>query len=105
MRKSGRPDAYEPTLAYALADKARAHGVNLDAAPGPWRASLRRHGLELIWVVTNDCTEIMIGDMARAIDMAGLLNWCGVDDLRPVPELRPPVDSQLGANAQLKAAG
>jgi hypothetical protein len=100
-----RPDRYEPTLAYMLADQARSAGMDLEAAPGPWRASLRRHELELISVVTNDRTEIMVGNMERAVDVAGLLNWCGVDDLRPVPHLKPPIDSELVEDEVLKAAG
>jgi hypothetical protein len=103
--RHGRPDRYEPTLAYALADRARTAGIDLDAAPGPWRASLRRHELELISVVTNGRIEIMVGDMERAADVAGLLNWCGVDDLRPVPDLRPPSDSEPIEDRMLKAAG
>ena len=100
-----RPDRYEPTLAYRLADQARSAGVDLDAAPGPWRASLRRHELELISVVTNDRTEIRVASMERAADVAGLLNWCGVDDLRPVSHLKPPIDSELVETPGLKAAG
>jgi hypothetical protein len=88
-----------------LADRARSAGIDLDAAPGPWRASLRRHALELIPVVTNDRTEIMVGNMERAVDVAGLLNWCGVDDLRPVPHLRPPIDSERVNDEVLKATG
>jgi hypothetical protein len=95
---------YEPTLAYRMAERARSAGVDLDAVPGPWRASLRRHELELIFVVTNDRTEIMVGSMERAVDVAGLLNWCGVDDLRPVPDLKPPTDFDLDEDEGLKAA-
>jgi hypothetical protein len=100
-----RQRRYDPTWAYGLADRARSAGVDLDAAPGPWRAGLRRHRLELISVVTNDRTEIMVGSMERAVDVAGLLNWCGLDDLKPVPDLRPPIDSELIEGEGLKAAG
>jgi hypothetical protein len=94
MRRTHQ-DRYEPTLAYMLAEQARSGGVDLDATPGPWRASLLRHEFELLPVVTNDRTEIVVGDIERAVDVAGLLNWCGVDDLRPVPDLTPPIDSEL----------
>jgi hypothetical protein len=89
-------------LAYLLADQARAGGIDLDAAPGPWRASLRWHELKLISVVTNGRSAIMVGNMKRAVDVAGLLNWCEVDDLRPVPELQPPIPIE---DRVLKAAG
>jgi hypothetical protein len=104
MRTYRRRERYEPTLAYMLAEQARSAGVDLDAAPGPWRASLRRHHLELISVVTNDREEIMVNNMQRAVDVAGLLNWCGVDNLRAVPDLRPPIDAGL-VEDELKAAG
>lgn len=87
---------YEPTVVYMLAEQARSHGVDLRAAPGPWRASQRplprpgRRSLDVIPVVTNERTEVMVDTMERAADVAGLLNWCGVDDLNPVPELTPP---------------
>jgi hypothetical protein len=104
MRSYRRRERYEPTLAYALAEQVRSAGVDLNAAPGPWRASLRRDQLELLSVVTNGRTEIMVNDMGRAVDVAGLLNWCGVDDFRPVPDLRPPVDVSP-VEDELKAAG
>ena len=103
MRRTHQ-DRYEPTLAYMLAEQARAGGVDLDAAPGPWRASLLRHEFELMPVVTNDRTEIVVADIERAVDVAGLLNWCGVDDLRPVPDLKPPTDFDLDEDEGLKAA-
>jgi hypothetical protein len=88
-----------------LAEQARSAGVDLHSVSGPWRASLRRHELELICVVTNGRTEIMVGNMERAVNVAGLLNWCGVDDLRPLPHLQPPVNSELVEDQVLKAAG
>jgi hypothetical protein len=104
MRTHRRRERYEPTLAYRLAEQARSAGVDLNAAPGQWRASPRRHHLELISVVTNGRTEIMVNNMERAVDVAGLLNWCGVDDLKPVPDLRPPIDAGF-VEDELKAAG
>jgi hypothetical protein len=32
----------------------------------------------------------MVDTAERAHDVAGLLNWCGVHELDPVPELTPP---------------
>jgi hypothetical protein len=77
MRRTHQ-DRYEPTLAYMLAEQARSGGVDLDAAPGPWRASLLRHEFELLPVVTND--------------------------LRPVPDLTPPIDSELVEDEVLTGA-
>ena len=100
-------DRYEPTLVYLLAEQTRSGGVDLETAPGPWRATLARHELEVMPVVTNDRTRIVVADMERAVDVAGLLNWCGVDDLRPVPDLRPPIGTELveGELPMLVAAG
>lgn len=87
---------YEPTVVYMLAEQARRSGVNLGAMPGPWRVSERqltrpgRRSLDRIPVVTNERTEVMVDTMERAADVAGLLNWCGVDELNPVPDLTPP---------------
>ena len=100
-----RQGCYEPTWIYMLADRARSAGIDLDAMPGPWHASLRRCKLELISVVTNDSTDILVGSMERAVDVAGLLNWCGLDDLRPVPDLQPPMDCEPVDDEGLKAAG
>ena len=98
------PDRYQPILAYVLADQARAAGVDLDAAEGPWRASFRRQELEPRYAVTNGRNAILVGSMERAVDVAGLLKWCGVDDLTPVPELRPPLEAEPVEERVLKAA-
>jgi hypothetical protein len=100
-----RANRYPPTLVYALADQARAAGVDLDAARGPWRTGLRRLELEAISVVTNGRTAIRVDSMERAADVAGLLNWCGLEDLRPVSDLVPPVESEPVEDWALKAAG
>lgn len=87
---------YEPTVVYMLAEQARRSGVDLGAVPGPWRVSERqltrpgRQSLDRIPVITNEQTEVMVDTMERAADVAGLLNWCGVDHLEPIPELVPP---------------
>jgi hypothetical protein len=41
-------------------------------------------------VVTNGETEVMVDTMEHAVEVSGLLNWCGVDHLEPVPDLTPP---------------
>jgi len=32
--------------------------------------------------------------MEHARDLAGLLNWCGIEELDPVPDLVPPATVQ-----------
>ena len=104
VRHQQRPTAhmrYEPTVVYMLAEQARSHGVNLQEAQGPWRATERqlsrpgRRSLSVIPVVTNEQTEVMVDTMEHATDVAGLLNWCGIDDLDPVPDLVPPPSLRL----------
>ena len=96
QRRPQRHMRYEPTVVYMLAEQARSQGVDLGAAPGPWRPGMRRLGragrrsLDGIPVVTNDETEVMVDTMEHAADVAGLLNWCGVHQLNPVPDLAPP---------------
>ena len=88
--------SYEPTLVYRLAEEARLDGVNLRSAPGPWRPTERRvrrpgrKSLTVVPVVSNEQTEVMVDTKEHAIDVAGLLNWCGVHELNPIPELTPP---------------
>jgi hypothetical protein len=97
----GRPERvrarrYEPTPVYALADHLKQEGMELQNIRGPWhtiRRSLRRPGRNAertIPVVTNGVTEIAVDSANRAADVSGLLNWCGVDRLEPIPNLRPP---------------
>jgi hypothetical protein len=87
---------YEPTPVYALADDLKRAGVELRRVQGPWRPirrQLRRPGRnaqKAIPVVTNGVTELAVDTAERAADISGLLNWCGVDHLEPVPNLRPP---------------
>jgi len=38
--------------------------------------------------------QIMVDTMEHARDVAGLLNWCGIDELDPVADLVPPVALQ-----------
>jgi hypothetical protein len=72
---------------YELAEWVKARGVDLSQAVGPWRIERResRPGR----VITNEHTEVVVDSSERAADVAGLLNWCGVHDLNPVPDLMP----------------
>ncbi|HEX3233907.1 MAG TPA: hypothetical protein VHR41_06900 [Gemmatimonadales bacterium] len=99
VRNQRRPNArlrYEPTVVYQLAERARSRGVDLNAMQGPWRAGQRplrapgRNSLNAIPIVTNERTQVMVDTAEHAVDVAGLLNWCGVRDLDPVPDLVPP---------------
>ena len=87
---------YEPTVVYHLAEQAKAHGVDLSQAEGPWRVDSRelprpgRKSMDCIPIVTNETTAVMVDTEEHAADVAGLLNWCGVHELEPVPELTPP---------------
>lgn len=85
------------TLAvYHLAEQAKSRGVELHRAHGPWHAKERqftrpgRRSLHTIPIVTNDRAEVMVDTTEHASDVAGLLNWCGVHELEPIPELIPP---------------
>ncbi len=97
--KSRARRTYEPTLVYAMAQEARSSGVNLASAPGPWKATQRRirrpgrSSLTVIPVVTNEHAVVVVDTPERAEDVAGLLNWCGVHDLNPIPDLTPPPQS------------
>jgi hypothetical protein len=87
---------YEPTPVYALAEHLKRKGVELQKVHGPWhpiRRPLRRPGRnadKVIPIVTNGVAELAVDSAERAADLSGLLNWCGVDPLEPVPNLRPP---------------
>ena len=99
VRNQRQPNAhlrYEPVAVYYLAEQAKAGGVDLEQADGPWRTGLRklsrpgRRSLDNIPLITNEQTEVMVDTMEHAVEVAGLLNWCGVHELDPVPELAPP---------------
>lgn len=87
MRRRQRAQ-YEPTAVYAMAARVRARGIDLTQAIGPWRPVGGRRSRPGR-VITNEHTQIVVDSGARAEDVAGLLNWCGVHDLNPVPELVP----------------
>ena len=92
-----RRSRYEPTVVYHLAEQAKASGVDLGQAEGPWRVGARtltrpgRNSLDTIPVVTHERTdvEVMVDTADHASDVAGLLNWCGVDEMEIIPELTP----------------
>ena len=96
LRNQGQPrrrSRYEPTVVYYLAEHAKENGVDLGQVEGPWRVDSRaldrpgRNSLDTIPIVTNERTEVMVDTVEHATDVAGLLNWCGVDQLDLVPEL------------------
>jgi hypothetical protein len=76
----------------------RARGVDLRDVPGPWQVRQRklsrpgRRSQQVIPIVTNEHAALAVDTLERAVDVAGLLNLCGVHELNPVPSLRPPVD-------------
>jgi hypothetical protein len=92
---------YEPAAIYHLIDSLHRRGVDLATSSGPWRAIAQalqrpgRKGLPVLPIVTNGLAQVMVDTMEHARDLAGLLNWCGVDDLDPVPDLVPPPSLQL----------
>ena len=91
-----RRQRYQPWAVYKLAESLRKRGIDLAKRAGPWQAvgrTLRRpgrNGLAVLPIVTNGLAQVMVDTMEHATDLAGLLNWCGVDDLDPVPDLVPP---------------
>lgn len=98
--KTERRRRYEPTAVYHLAESLRRRGVDLATRSGPWRAvsrALRRPGrnrIPVLPIVTNGDAQVMVDTMEHARDLAGLLNWCGIEDLDPVPDLVPPATVQ-----------
>jgi hypothetical protein len=92
---------YQPFTAYALAEKLKRNGVELSSMEGPWRVAGRtlhrpgRNRLNLIPLVTNGSTEVMVDSMQHAADLSGFLNYCGVENLNPVADLTPPPDEML----------
>ena len=96
-----RRKRYQPSAIYHLADSMRRQGIDLAKSSGPWRAvaaALQRPGrnrVPIVPIVTNGLAQVMVDTMEHARDVAGLLNWCGVDDLDPVPDLVPPPSLSL----------
>ena len=96
MPTQSRPQRFEPTPVYALAAFLKGKGVDLPHIRGAWHSIgrlLRRPGRnaeQVIPIVTNGVTEVAVDTSERADDVSGFLNWCGVANLEPVPNLRPP---------------
>lgn len=94
--ESDRRHRYQPTAAYHLAESLRRRGIDLATRSGPWRVIARalnrpgRNRTPVLPIVTNGAAQVMADTMEHARDLAGLLNWCGIDDLDPVPDLLPP---------------
>ena len=94
--RSDRRRRYQPSSAYHLAESLRRRGINLATLSGPWRVVARalnrpgRNRIPVLPIVTNGMAQVMADTMEHATDLAGLLNWCGIDDLDPVPDLLPP---------------
>jgi YHS domain-containing protein len=95
-RKHGQ---YQPTAVYEMAARIKARGIDLTQAVGPWRPIGRRPSRPGR-VITNEHTQVVVDTSERAVDVAGLLNWCGVHDLNPVPELVPGVPESQEARMQ-----
>lgn len=94
--RPARTRRYEPTAVYALAKTLKREGVDLHQHPGPWRPirrALRRPGRNAertLPLITNGTVEIAVDTAEHAADLSGLLNSAGVENLDPVPQLRPP---------------
>ena len=94
--KAERRQRYQPTAIYHLIESLHRRGVEFTTSSGPWRAISQalerpgRRGAPIIPIVTNGLSQVMVDTAEHARDLAGLLNWCGVDDLDPVPDLVPP---------------
>jgi hypothetical protein len=97
-----RPQRYEPTSVYALAERLKSKGVDLSRIRGPWhmiQRLLRRPGRNsdpIIPIVTNGETQVAVDTAEHAVDLSGFLNWCGVAHLEPVPNLLPPLQDLFG---------
>lgn len=87
---------YQPAGIYYLAEVLRRRGIDLSTPAGPWRAIARalprpgRNRIPVLPIVTNGLAEVMVDTMEHARDVAGLLNYCGIDQLSPVNDLVPP---------------
>ena len=87
---------YQPTAIYELAESLRRQGIDLTKRAGPWRAVARalerpgRNRVAAVPIVTNGDAQVMVDTMEHACEVAGLLNWCGIEELDPVADLVPP---------------
>ena len=98
-----RTRRYVPQGVYVLAERLKREGVELSRIRGAWhpvRQPLARPGRnrdKAIPVVTNGVAVIAVDTAERAADLSGFLNWCGVNHLEPVTNLRPPEQQKLAS--------
>jgi hypothetical protein len=91
---------------YVFAEHLKREGVDLHNVPGPWRPvrrPLRRPGRNAertIPIVTNGLVDIAVDTAEHAADLSGFLNATGLDHLDPVPNLRPPDQDLVRAEAR-----
>jgi hypothetical protein len=91
-----RRQRYQPSAIYQLAESLRRQGIDLAKRPGPWRVVARalkrpgRNSIPVLPIVTNGPAQVMVDTMEHARDVAGLLNYCGIEHLDPVADLIPP---------------
>ena len=96
ISRTERRRRYEPRAMYALAEQLHRRGIEFVTSSGPWRAvaqALSRPGRArqtFLPIVTNGATSLMVDTLEHARDVAGLLNWSGITELNPVPDLVPP---------------
>src|SRR5690349_18696001 len=94
--RNERRQRYQPRAMYEMADQLRRQGIDFVTSSGPWRAVARalgrpgRASQSVLPIVTNGATQLMVDTLEHARDVAGLLNWSGVRELNPVPDLVPP---------------
>ena len=87
---------YEPSVVYLLAEYLKRQGIKLHNAPGPWRPLWRllrrpgRNAEQSIPVISNGVVDIAVDTAQHAVDVSGFLNISGVDQIDPIPNLRPP---------------
>jgi hypothetical protein len=89
---------YQPIVVYHLAEQAKAGGVDLSQAEGPWRVGTRaldrpgRNSLDSIPVVTNERTQIMVDTVgASAANVpTGRVVRADASNLSPMPTRNVP---------------
>ena len=83
-------------LVLSFAERVKRMGIKLRVIRGPWHTDEQavprsdRDAVDIIPVVTNGRTSMMVDTLEHAVDLAGLLNWCGIKQLNPVAALRLP---------------
>src|ERR1041385_8395109 len=85
-------DAREFILGCILSfvERVKRMGIRLGLKHGPWHTAEQPtpgsgpSEVKMVPVVTNGRTSLLVDTMEHAIDIAGLLNWCGITQLNPV---------------------